>query len=50
MPAQFHCEATHTIPKRQHFVICGRIIEGTVRVGMRVLITVSPASELILPI
>ncbi len=47
MPAQFYCEATFTIPLRRDFILGGRIVEGTVRPGMRATIPLPAGGELV---
>ena len=37
MSARFEVESTFTIPSRKLFVMFGRIVEGTIRVGQRVV-------------
>ena len=50
MPAWFYCEATFTVPGRQAFVLCGQIVDGTVKRGMRVTIPLPDGGVLIRPI
>ena len=50
MSARFHCDATCTIPARRYFVLCGHIVDGTVRPGMLVRIPLAGGGEIVGPI
>lgn len=38
MPARFRCEGTFVLASRSLFILGGTILEGVVRIGMKVLI------------
>ncbi len=50
MPTRFYREATFTVAARQAFVLCGQIVDGTVKRGMRVTIPLPDGDVLIRPI